>query len=160
MAGETIASITFTGGGLRNDQIADGAAVAANKLVHQYTVTKELTADATTAMTAMTKWLHIVKGPTGTLQSFQAAIATLPTGNRTCTIDLQKSTAAGAFASILSSTILFNTTSSVRTISSAVISNTSVVAGDILAVVVTLGGDTGTHALGVSCALTLQERLA
>lgn len=161
MAGEAICSITFQGGGIRDGQVASGAGIQAEKVVQQYTIGKLLTTDDVTAIAATTKTLLIVKGLTGTVMGFEAVIQTTATGaDRTVTVDLQKSTGGAAFATILSSTIGFNNTSSPRIKSSGVISTSSVIAGDVLRAVVTVVGAAGAQAIGLQCSLTMQERLS
>lgn len=162
MASDIIASITLSGGGIRDPQIADGAGIKAEKVIQQYTIPLMLTADTATTVTAVTKGLTIIKSAQGaTLMGFEANVWTIATDvSRTVTVDLQKSTAGGAFATVLSSTIGFTNTSSNRVKQSAVISNTSCVQGDIYQVVVTVAGGSGSQAIGLLCALTLQDRLA
>ena len=114
---------------------------------------------AASSVTALTKDVYVVKGANGTLLGFTAAITgTIATGaDRTVTVDLQKSTGAGAFATVLSATIQFNNVSVLRTASSGTFSSTSLVAGDLLRVVVTVAGAAGNQALGLVCSIQLRE---
>lgn len=118
----------------------------------------ELFASATT-ITALTKEVYVVKGANGTLLGFTAAIiGTIATGaDRTVTVDLHKSTGAAAFATVLSATIGFTNASVLRTAASGTFSSTSLVAGDLLRVVVTVAGAAGNQALGLVCSLQLRE---
>jgi hypothetical protein len=157
----TIASIIFEGGGLRDGDIADGGAVKAEKVIQQYTTSKLLTANDSTAVANISYPLLIVEAPTATIMRFEAAVFTIATGgDRTVTVDLQKSTGGGAFATVCSSTIVFNNASSARVKSPAVLSSTSLAAGDILRTVVTVVGAAGAQALGLLVSLTVQDRLA
>ena len=110
------------------------------------------------AVTALTKWVHIVRGATGTVVSVEAAIAVVATGaDRTITVDLHKSTGAGAFATILSATIGFTNASAVRTMVAGTISTATLADGDILAVVVTVAGAGGNQATGLTVTVNLGE---
>lgn len=118
----------------------------------------ELFAAAST-VTALTKDVYVVTGANGKLLGFTAAInGTIATGaDRTVTVDLHKSTGAGAFATVLSSTIGFTNSSSLRTAVSGVFSSTSLVAGDCLRVIVTVAGSAGNQALGLVCSIQMRE---
>jgi hypothetical protein len=112
----------------------------------------------TAAVTALTKWLHIVRGGTGARVAFEAAIALGPTGaDRTITVDLQKSTGGAAFATVLSATIGFVDASVERVATAATISSTALTDGDILQVVVTVAGAAGNQATGLTVTLTYDE---
>jgi hypothetical protein len=113
----------------------------------------------TTTVTALTQDIHIVRGVTGTLLAIQAAICgTIATGaDRTVTVDLQKSTGAGAYATVLSSTVGFTNVSVLRTAVSGVLSGTSVIVADILRLIVTVAGAAGAQALGLVVTVTMEE---
>jgi hypothetical protein len=113
----------------------------------------------TTTVTALTQDIHIVRGATGTLLAIQAAICgTIATGaDRTVTVDLQKSTGAGAYATVLSSTVGFTNVSVLRTAVSGVLSGTSVIVADILRLIVTVAGAAGAQALGLVVTVTMEE---
>lgn len=101
--------------------------------------------------------IHIARA-SGTLKAFEAIIATVATGaDRTVTVDLQKSTGSGAFATVLSATIGFTNASAVRTIASGTISGTTFVDGDIFQIVVTVAGAAGNQAQGLLVALNFEE---
>lgn len=89
-----------------------------------------------------------------TLIEFAAWIEVVATGaDRTITVDLQKSTGAGAYATILSATIGFTNVSAVRTMVVGTFSNTALVAGNILRTVVTVAGAAGAQATGLSVSI-------
>jgi hypothetical protein len=141
-----------------NAQVSATADSAATKLEHQMNV--PYGQPSGTAVAAETKSLFIVKGATGSIVQFEAAIiGTIATGaDRTVSVDLQKSTGAGAFATVLSAPIAFNNVSVIRTLTQATISSASLVDGDILQVVVTVAGAAGNQALGLAVALTVREK--
>ncbi len=110
------------------------------------------------AVTALTQWLHIVRGGTGALVGFEAAIALGPTGaDRTITVDLHKSTGGAAFATVLSATIGFVDASVERVATAATFASTALTDGDILEVVVTVAGAAGNQATGLTVTLTFDE---
>ncbi len=154
----TVASIDFSGGGLKNSDIATGAALAANKLIHQKTIATELFSPTTT-IAALAGELLFIASASGTLQSFEGIVITNPTGaDRTVTVDLERSTGGGGFASILSTNIEIVDGTADLTPVVAVISNTTVADGDIYKVVVTVAGSAGNQALGLLVTLVWNEQ--
>jgi len=151
----TVATIEFTGGGLRNSDIATGAAIAASKLKHQYTIDVEL-AEQGTEIAAVEKLLHIVRGTTATLVSFEGIIVVQGATSGTVTVDLQRSTAGGAFASITTTDIILQYNSTILVPIAATLSTTSLVDGDVLKAVVGVSGG-GTYPDGLLATLTLIE---
>lgn len=79
-------------------------------------------------------------------------------GTKTLTIDVKKSTAGGAFATILSATTELNTSSAARTPVELSLSGTpTLLAGDLLKVIGTLGGSAGTNAQGLLIEAVIKE---
>lgn len=146
--------------GLVNNDIDTAAAIAATKLQGEFNV--PLTQTGT--VVAATQYVHVVRGVNGQVVALQAAITeTIATGgDRTVTLDLARSTGAGAFASILSSTLVFTSASVLRTVSTASLSSspTALVAGDILRLTVAVAGAAGNQALGLAAAVILREDAA
>lgn len=92
------------------------------------------------------------------LASFKVFNSTAPTGDRSFTVDLQKSTGGGAFATILSAVITRNSSDTDRTTESATISSAALIAGDVLRVVVAYtAGTTGTLPLGVTAQIMVEQ---
>lgn len=159
----TQVAIDWPSGTITNTMCSASMNLSASKFVRHQSVDVELFGPSTT-VTALTKDLHIVRGSTGTCVGFEAAICgTIATGaDRTVTVDLQKSTVAGAFSSIVSSTIGFTNASVLRTATAGVLhsTNKAVIDGDILRVVVTVAGSAGNQALGLLFTLTMEETYA
>ena len=143
--------------GIADANIDQAAAIDDRKMRHRYR--KHLAVEAATAITAATYTSHVVVGATGTIRTFKASITgTIATGaDRTVDVDLQKSTGAGAFATVLSATIHFTNASTIRALSSAAFSDSSLVAGDILQIVLTVAGAAGNQAKGLACELEVAE---
>jgi hypothetical protein len=113
----------------------------------------------TTAVVAATQDIHIVDGASGAVLKLQGAITgTIATGSdRTVNVDLQKSTGGGAFSSVLTGTLLFNSSSTLYQVLSASIATAGLVAGDILRVIVAVAGSAGNQALGLVVEACIQE---
>jgi len=153
----TVANIEFTGGGIRNDDVATGAGIAATKVEHQQSIDRQLYAEGATIVALASELLHISQA-SGTLVGFEGAITTQATGaDRTVNVDLQKSTGAGAFASITTTDIEIDNTTAIRTAVAGVLSSTGLIDGDILRAVVTVAGSAGAQAEGLVITLTLRE---
>jgi hypothetical protein len=153
----SLASVSLPSNCLRNAQVAADAAIDASKVVHQFSESVELFAPTTT-IASVEKLLKVVRGATGTVVAFEAVLVTKATaGDKTVTVDLQKSTGGGAFASILTAPISFSDASANLTALAATIGSAGLVAGDVLKIVVAAAGSTGTQALGLLVTLTQSE---
>lgn len=150
-------SLPVPSGTITNSMVAGSADIDATKLEHQHSLTYSQVTG--TAVVSETKDVMIVRGATGTLVQMEACITgAIATGaDRTVTVDLHKSTGAGAFATVLSSTIVFSNTDALRTLEQAAFSSTALVDGDILRVVVTVAGAAGAQAQGLVVTLTVRE---
>lgn len=149
-------------GCVADSQIAAGAPgsyVQATKLIHQDTGAASglmLFGPAVT-ITALTQTLGMARGA-GTLVSFGVWIEVQATGaDRTVTIDLQKSTGGGAYATVLTATIGLSNATAVRTLVTAALASAAYVAGDIFRAVVSVAGVAGAQAQGLAVQLIVQE---
>jgi len=150
-------TINVPAGTIDNADVNAGAAIAATKLEHQFPISKGLVAPGV-AVTAMTKLLHIVAGATGEIVSIEAAVTTIATGaDRSLSVDLQKSTAGGAFATVLSATADIDDEDTVRTAYAGTVSSASLVDGDILELIVTVAGSAANQAEGLIVTVQLRE---
>lgn len=141
---------------ITNAAIIQNAGIEATKVVHQQAPSVELFAPGVT-ITAVTRLLRISRA-IGTLVSVEAIITTAATdASRTVTVDLQKSTGAGAFATVLSATIGFTNTSPIRTPVAGTFSATGLVDNDILQIVVTVAGGAGAQAQGLLVTLNVRD---
>lgn len=142
---------------IADSQVSASAAIQATKLQQQ--VRPYYFQDPASAIVAATVPLWIVRGATGLLIDLKASIVgTIATGaDRTVTVDLHKSTGAAAFATVLGGTIGFTNASTLRVVSSASFSATSLVVGDLLQLVITVAGAAGNQAKGLLIELTGRE---
>lgn len=131
--------------------IAANAAIKASKLINPRTWTVSLPTG--TAIVAANFAGPIIRGTTATLVGFHAAISGIvATGaDRTVTIDFKKSTGGGAFATVLSSTIVFNNGSTALVDSAGTLASSSMVDGDLLQITVAVAGAAGNQAQGLAC---------
>lgn len=143
-------------GSVENDDVKAAAGISASKLQSQRDICGELFESAT-AIAALTRLIYAAKGA-GTLLSFKSWIEVVATGgDRTVAVDLKKSTAGGAWASVLSATSNYTNGSSVRTLVAGTINNASYVAGDLFQVVVAVAGAAGDQAKGLGFQLLADE---
>lgn len=154
-----LSTVTMPDGAIGNADIEAGAAIAATKLQHQFPL--HLSVSGTVA--AVTNIVHVARGA-GTLVSVEAVAATVPTGtgcDYTVTCDVKKSTAGGAFATMLTTTAVIDDGETDLTPVAAVVSGSNTyVDGDLLEIVVTVAGSVGTQATGLCVTAFVYEATA
>ena len=151
-------AVNITGLGNANFSEASADWLEARKVKHERSAFHSQTG----AVVAATEYVFALYAATATIKGFRAQITeAVATGaDRTVTIDLQKSTGGGAFASILGGTIGFTNLSSLRAWSAATVSNTALAgggpsAGDVLKITVAVAGAAGSQAQGLLVALDI-----
>jgi len=150
--------LVYPPGSITDVAVSAGALLSAAKLIAPaYLNYQQKPNTAVVADTGTT--LHIVRGAACTVNDIRAlGTGTIATGaDRTVNVDLQKSTGGGAFATILTATILLNNVSTLRTAVVGVVNTPALVAGDILQIVVTVAGAAGNQALGLHVTVNLRE---
>ncbi len=151
-------SIDQPAGSIKNSHFSATASdrLAASKAVHQFAVAAEQK-NGTDAVSE-TRIVHIAKGA-GTVVDFQAVADAVPaSGDKAASIDLQKSTGGGAFATLLTTPIVLNSSDTNRTPNTGtLVGSPTYAAGDLLAVVVTVSGSTGSQAQGLCARAMVQE---
>lgn len=150
-------SFTPPAGSVANASIEAAAGIVATKLEHQHAIHYAQVPGS--AIVAATQDVHIVRGATGDVVALEAALtgALADHVSRTVTVDLHKSTGGGSFATVLTSTIGFTSSSTLRTAVAAVVNSAGLVDGDILRIVVTVAGGSGNQAQGLQVTLTIRE---
>jgi hypothetical protein len=93
----------------------------------------------------------------GTLDSLYVFPTAAPDGDFSYTVDMKKSTGAGAFASILSAVVTVNSSSTDRTLQTGTISTPTFVANDSFQVVVTAAGSSGNQGQGLCVTIHTKE---
>jgi hypothetical protein len=142
-------SQTVAAGAIADAQVAAGAGIAATKLQHQHRATY---AQPNTTTTTETRALHRVFGATGTVIGFSAGNIAVNAGAATITVDLKKNG-----VSILTGVITLDNTNTNRVAEAGSIASGSVVAGDLLEIVVTATAGGGTLGTGFFCSATINE---
>jgi hypothetical protein len=148
-------NLTLPKNSIDGDIIKDGAGIGAAKIVHRRSLDYQQANGA--AIADATVPVVIARGTTGTIIAIEVAILTAAAGDSTVTIDLQKSTGGGAFASVLSAPIAINSSTVVRTPVVGVLSATSFTDGDVLLLVVDATVGTGTLPQGLIVTATVDE---
>lgn len=160
--GITCQRLTPPAGSIYNTHVADGAPgvyVAAQKVQHQVAASYKQQPGSNAA--AATEDVYVHHGADGEVIDIKAVVTgQIPSGDRTCTIDVQKSTAGGAFATVLTGTITLDSVNVIRVVESGTLVTSGVedlVDGDILRVIVTVGGSAGTHVQGFIVTITINK---
>src|SRR5262245_55660279 len=154
----TVQTLTIPNNTVTDSMVSPTAAIQTTKMDHRNSYDWQLFGPTTT-ITALTQWLKFVKGTTATLFAISAAIAVQATGaDRTVDIDLQRSTAGGAFATVLTATIHITNATVIRTAVTGSFIAVSPVVGDIFQAVVTVAGAAGAQAQGLLLTLVMDEK--
>ena len=136
--------------------IAANAAIQSTKSIQRFWKDEELFGP-TTAIAALTKRILRMTAP-GTVINGSVDIQLAATTGQTVTIDIQKSTAQGAYASILTAPLVLNSATAIGTaIPLTFTAGAAMVLGDMLRVVVTIGGAGGNQAQGLGLTLTVDR---
>lgn len=150
-------TVTLPEGQVTDDNIEPDAKINASKVVHQFPVSYRQAPGS--AVVADTVDLLITRGLGQLLQLTAAINGAIATGaDRTVTIDLLKSTGAGAFASVLSGGgIVLDDDSVLRTAEAATFSDDDHIAGDLYRLTVAVAGAAGAQGEGLIVTLWKTE---
>jgi hypothetical protein len=153
--------VQFTGtiglptGSLTSAMVASAANVAEAKLQHRVHIQYN-TPDGTDITTLTTPVFLAYKGCT--VLAVQAlCIDNCAGGDKKFTVDVQKSTAGGAAASILTAALDFASKTDLTTYSATLSGTPTLVATDMLQVVTTVSGSTGDQGQGLIVDIVLKE---
>jgi hypothetical protein len=147
---------TFPNGSVDDASVAVGAAIDEAKVNHRkqaiYTTGAAVEAAAATQVVYCAYRSCTVLGVKG------VAVTAAAGGDKKATIDVKKSTAGGAFASILTAAFdLPNGGTDLVPVDGTLSGTPTLVADDLLEVVVTVSGSTGTQNEGVSVFIDFYE---
>lgn len=138
-----------------NNAIEALAGIEATKIVHQFPL--RYSQPTGTAIVAFIDHIHIARA-SGTIVAIEAAITgTVTAGDYTATIDLKKSTSGGAFASVLSATIVLDSGNTTRVLEAGTINSSSYIDGDILQLTGAVAGASGSQSQGLCITVWLRE---
>ncbi len=113
----------------------------------------------TGTVVAAKQYFGPIRANSSLIMSVKAAIteAIATGGDRTVTIDAQRSTGGGAFSSVLTSTLVLNNASTPYVPVQATINSNTLSAGDLLMISVTVAGVAGNQALGLCVSVEIAE---
>ena len=153
-----VGAFTPPDGSITNTKILTAAGIESSKVIHRFTTSVQLFAPGTTIVAVAAQLLHICRKG-GVVVGIQAIITTQATGaDRTVTVDLQKSTGGGAFASCLSTTVNITNTTPIRTpVAGTVGAGGVFIATDSLQLTVAVGGAAGSQAAGLLVSVDLDQ---
>ena len=143
-------SMSIPDGTVGNDDVASDADIAATKLQHQYQ--KNYSQESGTTVAAEEYIIHTVYGAAATVVAFEAGLITIPDGDRTVTVDLHKNG-----TTILSAAIVLDSGNTTYVVEGATISSPTLADGDVLEVVVTIGGSSGSNPAGLFVNCVIRE---
>lgn len=149
-------AVVLPSGSVTNSNVLASTGIDASKLDHNRVIANELYGPAVT-IAALTKSLYCAQGA-GTILGFDAWIEVVASDvSRTVNVDLQKSTAGGAWTTVMSSPVAITSSTTVRTLVAGTVSTPTYIAGDMFRAVVTVAGASGTQATGLTCRLRVDE---
>ena len=150
-----MANIQIPYGVITNAEISASAAIAASKAVHRDVATYGQDVGAVVA--TATRIIRVAR-VAGAMKEFRVGWLTAPTGgDKAYTVDLKLSTGGGAFATCLSAVVTVNNTKSDNGTATGTLTTTAFASGDILEVVVTTSGTTGTQGYGMIAEVFCEE---
>ena len=137
-------------------KVSATAAIAQTKVIHRHVIHYSQPTNGVVVLKS--EVVHIAYRAS-TILDVSIIPDTAPTGGDLLyTVDVKKSTAAGAWASILSSAYSVTAAKADRTVYAATLSGTpTLIADDALQVVIAVAGSTGTQGYGVCVVITLYE---
>lgn len=132
-----------------DDQVSSASPISADKLKHQYLPTYS---QPNTTATTETRVIHVARAA-GTIEGFRAGSIDPCSGAATITFDLRKNG-----TTVLSSVITLDNANTARVIEAGTLSGSpTVVAGDVLEVVITATAGGGTLGTGAFCQAIVRE---
>lgn len=141
-------NIILNAGAVDDNAVADDAGITYDKLQHEHRVNYNQNGTAAAATVAV----YRCRGATGTIIGVAAGSIAACVGDSTVTIDVKKNG-----TTVLASTIVLDNANSAYTGETGSLSVTSLAAGDVLTVVVTVSAGTGTLATGLYVSLSVAE---
>ena len=146
----TIPASTIVDAGVSSD-----AAIAASKLIHRFPVTYAQNESA--VVSDAVQGIHVAAGA-GTITAIEVVCtSSAPVGDSTVTVDLLRSTAGGAYATVLSSVVTVDNSTTVRTIEPGTINTSDYIDGDSFTLDVNATVGTGTLPTGLLVTVFFEE---
>ncbi len=130
------------------------AKIAASKLVHR-PVENYQQAPGSDVVAATVPLFIAHKA--GSVIAIEVAGLSIPSGDKTVTVDLQKSTGGGAFATILTGVVTIDSGETARVAVAGTINTAAFVDGDVFQLVVAVTGSSGTQVQGLVVTVTFDQ---
>ena len=146
-------AVTMPSGTIVNATVSGSAAIGSEKLEHRFS---PCFGQANAAATAETKIIHLARGA-GVVLAFSVGAIAAATGDSTVTVDLQKRTGGGAWASLLNATVSFAAADTVGPKAGSLVADPSYAADDQLRIVQTVSAGTGTLPTGMYASAEIRE---
>lgn len=150
-------SVRLPAGSIADDEVAVGAKVSADKIVHRHLLNYSQKDGTDVVSEAVV--LHVAKFA-GRLRSVEVRPTTAPSGgDKQYTVDVQKAAdGSGTWTSLLNSIVTVDSSAASNTkIAATLVADPSVAAGEALRIVVTTSGTTGTQGQGLCVAIEYDE---
>lgn len=139
--------------GIDNSMLSSAADLEPTKMRHRHRENFSQTG----TVVAATYYANIPRG-NGSLKSVEAMITeTIAGGDRTVTIDVKRGNSATAYTTVLSGTIVFNSSSTLKLPSTGAISSANHADNDSYQITVTVAGTTGTQPAGLLITLEFED---
>lgn len=141
---------------IKKEHVEASAGIEATKLQQQYRLGYAQAEGSD--VVSETKPIDICLAGNVAIVAVEVCPITAPTGgDKQYTVDVEKSTGGGAFATVLSSVVTVSSSSTDRTVQAGTVSVTTAAQGDLFRVVVTASGSTGSQGQGLIVTLTIRE---
>ena len=140
-----------------DDHVTATAAIDASKLDHQYAL--QLNTAAGEAVADVTRIVHVAKAA-GQLVAVKCCLDVTNVGDSTISVDVQKSTGAGAFSSMLDAAETLSSSTAAKTAVDATIGSGAAIAyaaGDLIEIEVDATVGTGTLGQGLCVVAYVRE---
>jgi len=152
-------TMTLATSSITDANVASAAAISYLKVTHM--LLADYAQDSGADVATKTNAIYCCRSASGAVVFDVAVVVdTAPTGgDKAYTVDVKRSTGGGAFATILTGVVTVNSSSTTRSVNVASITGTTftLVQGDILQVVVTASGSTGSQGQGVRVVCRIAE---
>lgn len=150
-----VGTVTLPDGTITNAMVNSGASIAAAKAVHRSPIVY-YQAEGSDVASATASIYHARTA--GEIVAVEVCPITAPTGgDKQFTVDVKNGDASTAFASVLSAVVTVDNTSVDKTPQTGTVSSATIADGDILQVVVTASGSTGSQGQGVTVVIWVNE---
>lgn len=142
-------------GCITNASVVASAGIDASKVIHRHAIRYAQASGSDVA--SATQLVHTFRN-TATIVAVEVVTSTAPTGgDKAFTVDVQLGNSSTAFATILSSPVTVNSSTSSRAVTLGTLSTSAAADNDTLQVVIAASGTTGSQGQGVLVSVWVSE---